>query len=158
MRALICSFSASGIGAEEAAGAASASTPVASWGVGEEPSGRGRGGLGVDAGVVVGGRRGGPTHAEVVLEVDGDGLADLLFDGGLGDEAEDSEGVAGAVGAVGEGGLGLATRGGGRGEGKKLVIFLATTGPPTNEEEAMEEYKTHEKPTPVKTTALGEIF
>ncbi|KAI6706556.1 hypothetical protein NL676_009518 [Syzygium grande] len=36
MRALICSFLASGIGAKEATRVASASVPVALWGVGEE--------------------------------------------------------------------------------------------------------------------------
>ncbi|XP_056169575.1 uncharacterized protein LOC130138711 [Syzygium oleosum] len=87
-------------------------------GVGDRGRGGGRGGLGVGGGGgVVGGRRGGPAGAEVVLEVDGGGLADLLVDGGLDDEAEDGEGVAGAVGGVGEGGLGLAARGGGRGRG-----------------------------------------
>lgn len=50
------------------------------------------------------GRR--PPRAEVVLEVDGGGLADGLVDGGLGDEAEDSEAVVGAVGGLGEPRLG----------------------------------------------------
>ncbi|KAI6701640.1 hypothetical protein NL676_015964 [Syzygium grande] len=82
-----------GIRAEEAAGAASASTVASSV-------------------VSVEAQRG----VEVALEVDGGGLADLLVDGGLGDEVEDGEGVAGAVGGIGEGGLGLAARGGeGRG-------------------------------------------
>lgn len=51
----------------------------------------------------------------MVLEVHGGGLADLVVDGGLGDEAEDGEGVVGAGGGVGEGGLGAAAglRGGG---------------------------------------------
>ncbi|XP_056170722.1 glycine-rich cell wall structural protein-like [Syzygium oleosum] len=92
-------------------------------GVGDRARGGGRGGLGVGGGGSgVGGRRGGPAGAEVVLEVDGGGLADLLVDGGLGDEAEDGEGVAGAVGGVGEGGLGLAARGGGGGEGVEEAL------------------------------------
>lgn len=44
----------------------------------------------------------------MVLEVDGSGLADLVVDGGLGDQAEDGEGVVGAVGGLGEGGLSAA--------------------------------------------------
>ncbi|KAI6682404.1 hypothetical protein NL676_036285 [Syzygium grande] len=38
------------------------------------------------------------------------GLADLLVDGGLGNEAKDSEGVAGVMESIGKGGLGLAAR------------------------------------------------
>ena len=38
----------------------------------------------------------------MVFEVDGGGLADLLFDGGLGDEAENGEAVVGSVGGLGE--------------------------------------------------------
>ncbi|KAI6670274.1 hypothetical protein NL676_005159 [Syzygium grande] len=54
-----------------------------------------RGGLGVDAGGVVGGRRGGPASAEVVLEVDGGGLWDLLSNRTEGSAAgrRDSQGV-----------------------------------------------------------------
>ncbi|KAI6682160.1 hypothetical protein NL676_036041 [Syzygium grande] len=74
--------------------------------------GGGRGSLDIGGGGgVVGGRQGGPGGAEVVLEVDGGGLANLLVDGGLGDEAEDDEGVAGEVGGICEGGLGLTARG-----------------------------------------------
>ena len=46
------------------------------------------------------GRR--PPGAEVVFEVDGGGLADLLVDGVFGDEAEDGEAVVGSVGGFGE--------------------------------------------------------
>ncbi|KAI6695014.1 hypothetical protein NL676_022724 [Syzygium grande] len=79
-------------------------------GIGDRGRGGGRGSLDVGAGGVVGGRRGGPAGAEVVLEVDSDGLADLLVDGGLGDEVEDGEGVVGAVGGVSKGELGLGER------------------------------------------------
>lgn len=48
--------------------------------------------------------------AEVVFEVDGGGVADLVVDGGFGDEAEDGEGVVGTRGGVGEGSLGAAAR------------------------------------------------
>lgn len=58
----------------------------------------------------------------MVLEVDRGGLADLLVDRGLGDEAEDGEGVVGALGSVGEGGLGLAARAGGRREGVEEAL------------------------------------
>ncbi|KAI6694830.1 hypothetical protein NL676_022540 [Syzygium grande] len=75
-------------------------------GVGDRGQGGSQGGLGVGVGCVVGRRRGGPTGAEVVLEVDGDSLADLLVD-----KAVDGEGIAGAVGGVGKGGLGLVVRG-----------------------------------------------
>lgn len=44
----------------------------------------------------------------MVLEVDGGGLANLVLDGGIGDEAEDGEGVVGGVGGLREAGLGLA--------------------------------------------------
>ncbi|XP_056160988.1 uncharacterized protein LOC130135550 [Syzygium oleosum] len=86
-------------------------------GIGDRGRGGGRGGGGI-----VGGRRGVPAGAEVVLEVKGGGLADLLVDGGHGNKAEDGEGVAGAVGGVGKGGLGLATRGGGGGEGVEEAL------------------------------------
>lgn len=52
----------------------------------------------------------------MVLEIHGGGLADLVIDGGLGDEAEDGEAVVVTVGSVGEAGFGRAAGGGIGGE------------------------------------------
>lgn len=46
----------------------------------------------------------------MVFEVDGGGLADLLGDVGLGDEAEHGETVVWLLGEIGENGLGAAAR------------------------------------------------
>lgn len=46
----------------------------------------------------------------MVLEVDGGGLADLVGNVGLGDEAEDGEAVIGLLREIGEYSLGLAAR------------------------------------------------
>ncbi|GMN69610.1 hypothetical protein TIFTF001_038670 [Ficus carica] len=48
-------------------------------------------------------RQRGTRGLEVVLEVDGDGYADLLINNRLGDEAEDGATVLGAIGGVEEG-------------------------------------------------------
>lgn len=79
----------------------------------------GVGNRGKDLGVTVGGRRRGPTGLEVILKSDSSGLADLVVDGGLGDEAEDGEAVVGFVGGIGESGLGTATGFGEWGESVK---------------------------------------
>lgn len=50
-------------------------------------------------------RQRGTGGLEVVLEVEGDGYADLLINNRLRDEAEDGKGVLGVVGGVEEGGL-----------------------------------------------------
>lgn len=71
-------------------------------------------------GAVVGGR--GPAVAELVLEVDGGGVADLVGDGGFGEEAEEGEGEVGLVGGSGEGGLGGAAGLRGRGEGVEEAL------------------------------------
>lgn len=69
-----------------------------------------------------GGGGGGPAGAEMVLEVDGGGEADLVVGGGLGDEAEDGEGEAGLVRGFGEGGFGGAAGGGEGGEGEEEPV------------------------------------
>ena len=50
-------------------------------------------------------RQRGTGGLEVVLEVDGNGYADLLINNRLGDEAEDGAAILGAVGGVEDGGL-----------------------------------------------------
>lgn len=84
--------------------------------------GVGNRGRGSNGGGLVGGGGGGPPGLKVVLEVDDGGYADLLVDGGLGDEAEDGAAVLGAVGGVEEGGLGLAAGLGGGGEGVEEAL------------------------------------
>lgn len=63
-----------------------------------------------DSVLVVGRGIGGPSGLEVVFEVDGGGLPDLVIDGGFGDKAEDGEAVVGLLRDLGKRSLGAAAR------------------------------------------------
>lgn len=58
----------------------------------------------------------------MVLEVDGGSVADGEVGGGVGDKAEDDEGVVGLVCGGGKGGLGAAAEVRKRGEGVKETL------------------------------------